>query len=89
MSVVADRLVEIQEKDLSLLKNMYTSKDGSRTNIAYVTIDNYMRWIEEDPNESNFINFYCLNGDFSDGTFIVKVSVILPVLLRLNRLIYK
>lgn len=81
MSAVPDRLVEIQQKDLSILKNMYTSKDGCRTNIAYITIVNYIRWIEIDPNESKDIKFLCLNGDFSDGTFIVIVSVILYYLM--------
>lgn len=82
MATVTNRLVEIQQEDVSILKNMYTSKDGSRTNIAYITIDNYMRWIEKDPNESNSIKFFCLNGDFSDGTFVVTVSIILYDLLQ-------
>lgn len=77
----ADRLVEIQQKDLSILKNMYTSENGCKTNIAYVTIDNYIRWLEIDPSESKDIRFFCLNGDFSDGTFIVIVSIILYALI--------
>lgn len=75
MAVGVDFLAEIQQKDLSKLKNMYASKDGSRTHIAYATIDNYIRWLEQDPKASSYIKFYCLNGDFSDGTFIVIVSM--------------
>lgn len=79
--VAVDHLVEIQQKDLSTLKDMYASKDGSRTHIAYATIDTYIRWLKKDPKASAYIKFYCLNGDFSDGTFIVIVSIILYVLL--------
>lgn len=76
MAVAADRLVEILPKDLSTLKNLYKSAENdSRTHIAYESIDVYIRWLEQDPNASTYIKFYCLNGDFSDGTFIVTVSM--------------
>lgn len=75
MAVGIDCLVEIKRKDLIILKNMYKStKVGSRTHIAYETIDTFIRWLEKDPKASSYIKFYCLNGDFSDGTFIVTVS---------------
>lgn len=70
-----DHLVEMQQEDLRILKEMHAAKDGSKTSIAFITIDIYMQWIEKDPNESKDIKFYCLNGDFSDGTFIVMVSI--------------
>lgn len=70
---MADRLVEIQYSDLPALKKLYTP-DGSKSYIAYMTIDIYTRWLEQDPDESKYIKFFCLNGDFSDGTFIVTVS---------------
>lgn len=75
MAAVKDRLVEIEKKDFCILKNLYASKNGSRTSIAFSTIDTYIRWIEKDPNESRYIKFFCLNGDLSDGTFIVIVSI--------------
>lgn len=75
MAVGVDYLVEIQKKHLPILKEIYASKDGSKTHIAYATIDNYIRWLEKDPKASTYIKFYCLNGDFSDGTFIVIVSI--------------
>lgn len=76
MALEADRLVEIPVEDLSTLRNLYKSSEiDSRTHIAYESIDVYMRWLEQDPNASTYIKFYCLNGDFSDGTFIVIVSI--------------
>lgn len=74
MAAVSDHLVEIPSKDLPTLKNMYKSKDGERTQIAYEAIDVLMRILEQDPSANTFIKFYCLNGDISDGTFIVMVS---------------
>lgn len=76
MAVVADRLVEIPQKDLSTLKNLYKPKDGERTHIAYAAIDIHIRWLEQDPEANTYIKFYCLNGDFSDGTFFVNVSIV-------------
>lgn len=75
MAVEADRLVEIPVEDLSKLRNLYkSSQNDGRTHIAYGSIDIYMRWLELDPTATTYIKFYCLNGDFSDGTFIVIVS---------------
>lgn len=74
MAAVPDRLMEIPSKDLPTLKNMYKPIDGERTQIAYEAIDVHMRILEQDPSANSFIKFYCLNGDFSDGTFIVMVS---------------
>lgn len=73
---VKDRLVEIPLQDLSTLKNLYKSSENeSRTRIAYESIDVYIRWLEQDPNANTYIKFYSLNGNFSDGTFIVIVSI--------------
>lgn len=86
MAVEADRLVEIPSKDLSTLRNLYKSpENGSRTHIAYESIDVYIRWLEQDPNANMYIKFYCLNGDFSDGTFIVIVSIRFVVKKRAER----
>lgn len=70
---MTDRLVEIDRIDLSNLKNLYTP-DGAKSYVAYTTIDNYIRWFEQDPNVKH-IKFYCLNGDITDGTFVVTVSI--------------
>lgn len=76
MTAVTDRLVEIPLQDLPTLKNLYKSSENeSRTRIAYGSIDVYIRWLEQDPNANTYIKFYSLNGNFSDGTFIVIVSI--------------
>lgn len=69
---MSDRLVEIDRKDWSSLKQLYTP-DGDKSYTAYITIDSYIRCIEQNPNDE-YIKLYCLNGDFSDGTFAVTVS---------------
>lgn len=63
-----DRSVEINRKDLHTLRQMYAKKNY----MTYTTIDNYIQWFEQNPNLKH-IRFVCLNGDFSDGTFIVTV----------------
>lgn len=69
---MTDSLVEINPKDWIKLKELY-NPDGVRNYIAYTTIDNYIRWIDHDE-QGRHIKFFCLNGDFSDGTFVVTVS---------------
>lgn len=72
-STMTDRLVEIQYNDLAKLKQLYTPDDLKNFSVGYMTIENYTRWPEQNPEEGKYIKFYCLNGDFSDGTFIVTV----------------
>jgi hypothetical protein len=44
------------------------------TNIlGYYTIDNFIRWIQKQPDVKH-LQLYCLNGDWSDGTFVAIVS---------------
>lgn len=77
MVVIGDSLVEIPFEDILRLQDLYrSSKNGTRTHIAYESIDVYIRWLKQDPNAHTYIKFYCLNGDFSDGTFIVIVSIL-------------
>lgn len=71
---MTDHLVEIQYNDLWKLKKLYTPDGSKGFSIAYMTIENYTRWIVQNPEESKNIKFFCLNGDFSDGTFVVTVS---------------
>lgn len=65
-----NRLVEINQKDLKNLQNLYETNLTSY--IGYLTIENYIRWFENDP-DLNDVKFYSLNGNFSDGTFVVIV----------------
>lgn len=73
MSKMTDRPVEIEPKDWQKLKNLYTP-DGLKNYIAYTTIDNYIRWFEQAPNVKH-VKIFSLNGDFSDGTFVVTVNI--------------
>lgn len=69
-----DILTEIDKKDLHLLWRLY-KLDGveSYTRRTYITIDTYIRWFNQNPDLEN-IHFYCINGNFSNGTFVVTVS---------------
>lgn len=69
---MTDRLVEVARKDLPALKSLYNA-NGSKSYIAYTTIDNYIQWFQQDPDVKH-IKVFCLNGDFSDGTFVITVS---------------
>ncbi|XP_031631312.1 uncharacterized protein LOC116345775 isoform X2 [Contarinia nasturtii] len=68
-----DQLVEINQKDLKRLQNLY-KPDGYKRYITYTTIENYIRWLKQDPNLKD-VKFFCLNGDFTDGTFVVTVQL--------------
>lgn len=69
-----NKLTEINRKDLPLLQRLYNPNEPD-THIAYTTIDTYIRWFEQNPSLNNDkVKFYCLNGDFSYGTFVVTVS---------------
>lgn len=68
---MSDRLVEIDRNELHHLKRIHEA-NGSETYVAYMTISNYIKWFEQDANLKN-IKFYCLNGNYSDGSFIVTV----------------
>lgn len=68
---MADHLVQIQPEEWPKLKGSYLP-ETPETVLGLATIDNYIRWIKNDPKTENLI-FYSLNGDWSDGTFVVKV----------------
>lgn len=72
IGIMTDRLVEISRDDWPRLKELYTP-DGSKSYLAYTTIDSCIRCLDQDPNYEHF-KVYCLNGDFSDGTFVATVS---------------
>lgn len=71
---MGDHLTEINRAELPRLRDLY-SKPSSvyKSDIAYITIDSYIRCFQKYPNTEN-ITFYCLNSDFSHGTFVVTVS---------------
>lgn len=67
-----DNLVKIGRKKLPKLRSLFAKNEEKRF-FAYMVINNYIRWFEQDP-DLEYLNFFCLNGDFSDGTFVVTVS---------------
>lgn len=73
MSEMADALVEIGRKDLPTLRDIYKS-NGFKSYIGYMTLNNYIGFFEQDVNVKH-VNIYCLNGDFTDGTFVVTVNI--------------
>lgn len=71
---MADRLVEIPTEDLPQLRDLYAPIAGvDKSYIAFMTIETYIRWFKEHTAIKN-VRFYCLNDDYSDGTFVVTVS---------------
>lgn len=79
---MANYLVEIDRKELPILQHLYKS-NGTKSYIGYMTLNNYIRWFEQDPDVKH-IKVFCLNGDFSDGTFVLTVSIRLILLLLLS-----
>lgn len=77
---MGDRLVEIQIEDVHKLRDIY-APDASvdKSYIALMTLETYIRWFKEHSDIKN-VHFYCLNGDYSDGTFVVTVSKIKKML---------
>lgn len=68
-----NRLVEIESEKWEELKVLY-EPETSETILGLSTINNYIRWIKRDASLSH-LAFYSLNGDWSDGTFVVVVSI--------------
>lgn len=60
-------------ESLSELRDLY-KKDWPKNILPFYLIQNYLDWHLQDPKfvEEN-IEFVCLNGDWSDGTFYVLV----------------
>lgn len=71
------QLTEISRKNLQSLRDLYTP-DGKKYYTTYTAINNYCEWFKQNPDLKN-IHFYCLNGDFSKGTFVVTVSIFLDM----------
>lgn len=74
---MTDRLTEIAVVDLPKLRDLYKPVAGvTKSYIAFTTIENYIDWYNQDPNLST-VKVYCLNDDFSDGTFALIVSYLI------------
>lgn len=67
-----DQLIMLEPEKWYQLRDKF--KDNWPLNIvAYSTIDNFCKWNKK--SDIPYVNFYCLNGDFSDGTVLIKVFV--------------
>lgn len=66
-----DKLVKIERKNWPKLRDLYSSHDPN-TILGYSVVENYIKWFEKDPKHQNVV-FYCLNGDWNDGTFVAIV----------------
>lgn len=67
----ADEIVEISRAEWPQLRDMYKSRLPEV--IGYYVSDTYIRWFEKDSKIEN-LKVFCLNGDYSDGTFVAVVS---------------
>lgn len=68
-----DQAVKIDSKNWSEIRKLYLP-ETAETILGLSTLSNYIRWNEREAPISN-LTIYCLNGDWSDGTFVVLVSL--------------
>lgn len=68
-----NRLVKIETEKWTSLKSLYLP-ETAETILGLTTISNYIRWMQQDRHIDN-LAIYSLNGDWSDGTFVVVVSI--------------
>ncbi|XP_055839994.1 uncharacterized protein LOC129907695 [Episyrphus balteatus] len=63
-------LVEIPLEDWSKLRDLYENRKLESN--SYNMIQNYINWLKKDPSLKDLVKFYSLNGDWSDGTFVLE-----------------
>lgn len=78
----SDHLVEINRSELPQLRDLYLVNWPENMQ-GYYTVDNFIRWFEKKPIIKNLV-FYCLNGDWSDGTFVAIVNNKFVAVSRIN-----
>lgn len=75
VKTTTDRLTEIAVADWPKLRDLYKPvANVTKSYTAFTTIENYIDWFKQDPNLGH-VQFYCLNDDFSDGTFALTVRI--------------
>ncbi|XP_055920168.1 uncharacterized protein LOC129951846 [Eupeodes corollae] len=62
-------LVEIPIEDWPKLRDLYAVRKLESN--SYSLIQNYINWLNKDPSLKESVKIYSLNGDWSDGTFIL------------------
>lgn len=67
-----DKLVEIPLEGLIVLCEMY-KRNWPEQEIGFYILTNFIKWLEKKLFLENF-HAYSLNGDWSDGTFVIVVS---------------
>jgi hypothetical protein len=66
-----DQLTHIPQESLPELRDLF-KKDWPTNHVGYYTVDNYIRWLARDSAIQN-LDIFALNGDWSDGTFLIVV----------------
>lgn len=72
MSASGDKLVAIPRNEWKTLRDLFKPEWPANA-VAYYTIDNYINWLQLKPEMKN-IQFYSLNGDWRDGTYLIVVG---------------
>ncbi|XP_055839996.1 uncharacterized protein LOC129907697 [Episyrphus balteatus] len=62
-------LIEIPFEDWSKLRDLYINRKLESN--SFNLIQNFIDWLNKDPSLKESIKIYSLNGDWSDGTFIL------------------
>lgn len=73
LSKMQDKICEIPAEKWAELRDLFLP-NWPRNIYAYNLLENYIRWLAKDPNIKN-LKMYSLNDDWSDGTFVVVVSI--------------
>lgn len=75
MSKLLNKLVKISCCHWPALRDMYLH-NWPQNMVGFYTVDNYIKWVERKPSltENGNFQFFSLNGNWQDGTFIVAVS---------------
>lgn len=67
------KVIEIKSEHWFTLRDKFLC-NWPQEYLGYYMINNYIRWKQQDSKLKN-VNFYSLDGDWSDGTFVIIVSV--------------
>lgn len=72
-----NRAIKIEYQDWPKLRKLYLP-ERPETILGLCTLSNYIRWHEKQSSIES-LAIYSLNGDWSDGTFVVVVTLF-PIL---------
>lgn len=69
-----DSAIKIDKNEWKNLRDLF-ALGKSESFLAYCTVDYFIRFLEIVPDcRDDQIEAFCLNGDWSDGTFVIVVS---------------